>query len=96
MGGEVAAVFFDHLPGGTVHVAGPGIVAQPLPIAQYLGLGRGGHCLHSGVGAQKGFVVGEALRHAGLLEDDFRQPDGIRVAGVAPGQVALVAGVPGQ
>ena len=95
-GGEAAAVLGHYLLGGAVHVAGPRVVAQALPVAQHLGLGGGGQGVHRRVGRQEGFVVGKALGHAGLLENDFGQPNGVGVAGVAPGQVALVARVPGQ
>ena len=35
-------------------------------------------------------------RDAGLLEHDLREPDGIGIAGSTPGQIALVAVIPGE
>src|ERR1035437_6246816 len=33
---------------------------------------------------------------AGLLEHDLADPDGVRIARVAPGKIAMAAGVPGE
>ena len=87
----------DFLRGG-LQVAGPGIVAQALPLAQdIVRVGRGqagdvGEVLHP---AQ---VVPAGGFDLGLLEHDFRHPDAVRVAGSrrAPRQVAVVRVVPGQ
>ena len=39
-------------------------------------------------GFQKFIVVGNDRCHLGLLEHDFRNPDGIRVPGSSPGEVS--------
>src|SRR5690554_1990927 len=63
-------------------------------MAENLALGRGGKRLNGGIVAKKTLKIGQALRYARLLQDDFRQPDDVRIPRVAPRQVAFVALVP--
>ena len=67
-----------------------------MPVPEHLILRCSGQVLHGRVGADKVQIVRKPLLHTGLLQNDFGKPDGIRVAGVAPGQVAAVPWVPFQ
>ena len=82
--------------GGTVEVAGAGVVAETFPEfedAGQRGTGKGGG---SGKSFQPTLVVGDDGFDAGLLEHDFADPDPVGVAGPAPRQVAPVAPIPGD
>jgi len=79
-----------------MQVARPRVVAQPLPQPQhlvFLGFGQMGH---SGETFHKLLPIGHALADTGLLQNHLAQPDRVGVGGVAPGQVAPVAGIPSQ
>ena len=79
-----------HLLGGGMQVAGTTVVSQALPLAQHLILRGGGQVVHRRPAAHEALPVGTPLFDARLLQDNLRQPDGIRVAGVAPRQVSAM------
>ena len=70
------------------------VIAQPLPEFQHLVLGRGGERRNVGKTLRETEVVLHPLRHAGLLEDHFREPDPVGIARTTPRQVTTLAGVP--
>jgi endonuclease III len=82
------------LTGGGPEVAGAAVIAQPLPEFQHLVLGRGGERRNVGKTLRETEVVLHPLRHAGLLEDHFREPDPVGIARTTPRQVTTLAGVP--
>ena len=90
--GEVSQI--DNLPCGGVQVARAAVVAQSLPLAQHLVLGSGGELFYGWPAVHEAFPVGLSLLYARLLQDDFAEPDGVRVTRVAPGEVASVFGKP--
>ena len=87
---------FGDLPGGTMQVAGTGIVAESRPEGEDVRLGGGGEQFDGGEAGEEALIVRDDGCGAGLLEHDFAQPDRIRIAGGAPGQVAAAAAVPGE
>ena len=84
------------LLGGCVQVAGSGIVAQSLPEPQDFVLGGIGQVFYLGKPLHKALPIGFALDYSGLLENNFAEPDRIRIPGTAPGEVSPVLGVPVQ
>lgn len=78
----------------TVQVAGTRVVAEPLPVAQHLVFGGLRQCLHIRKTVHEAQVVLHALCYACLLEDDFGNPDAVRVGGFAPRQDTVVGFVP--
>jgi len=71
-------------------IAGTGIIAQPLPELQNIILAGSSQVFHLGIGLHKAFPIFPSLGDAGLLQDDFAEPDGIRVAGFAPRQFPAI------
>ena len=69
----------DHLR-GAVQVARAAVVAEALPQLEHIVQRRGGQRLHGGEAHQETLVVGDHGRDLRLLQHDFRQPDGVRVA----------------
>src|SRR5690606_22108758 len=76
------------------HIACPGIVAQALPVPEYLFFRRPCKVANRWVGIQKAMEIGQALLNTRLLQNNFREPDDVRIAAVPPGQVALMPGIP--
>jgi hypothetical protein len=64
------------------------IVSEPAPDGQHVIFRRGGQSLHRGETAEEAIVVVEDRSYPRLLQHDLRDPDGIRIAGSAPGQIA--------
>ena len=95
-GGEDAGMVLDDGLGGGVHHAGAAVVAEAAPEGEDGGLGRGGEGVDGGECGEEGLVFVEDGGDAGLLEHDFRDPDGVGVAGGAPGEVAAVEVEPGE
>ena len=95
-GGKDAGVVLGDGLGGGVHHAGATVVAEAAPEGEDGGLGRGGEGVDGGEGGEEGLVFVEDGGDAGLLEHDFRDPDGVGVAGGAPGEVAAVEVEPGE
>ena len=86
----------DDLLRSGVQVPGTGIIAQTLPEAHHLVFGGGRQVLNRWKTFQETFPVIHALNNAGLLEDNFTEPHGVRVLRAAPGKVPAVARVPVQ
>ncbi len=82
--GPPAPVEFDQLPGGPVEVAGPGVVAHPLPGLEHLRAGRPGERPEGGEPPDKPTVGGDRLVDPGLLEDHLGDPDPVRVRPTPP------------
>ena len=96
-GGEGSAVVADEELGGLVELAGAGVVAEAFPEFEHVLEGGGGEGGGVGEAGKKAQEVGDDGVHAGLLEHDFRDPDGVRPARLgAPGQVAGACRKPGQ
>jgi hypothetical protein len=93
---QMVLPFAEQLPGGLVQAAGPAIVAQAFPQAQHVLFLRRGEVLHRGKRGQEALEKGHHRRHLGLLEHDLADPNGIRIAGTPPGQIAAMTGKPGQ
>lgn len=91
-GGEAAEG--EHLLGGALEVAGAGVIAEAGPGGEEVGFGGGGEGGEVGEAGKEAFVIGNDSSDAGLLEHDFREPDAVGVAGVAPREVALVGEKP--
>ena len=92
--GENSMQVVGYVPGGGVEVAGAGVVAQSLPAFQHLFLGSVGQVLDGRVARDEVFVICPPLLYAGLLEDDFGQPDIVWIVRAPPGQIATVFVVP--
>jgi hypothetical protein len=95
-GGDVAGEFADDVLGGGVEEAGAAVVAEAAPEGEDLGFGCGCESMDGGEGGEEVEVFGEDGGDAGLLEHDLRDPDGVGVAGVAPGEVAPIGTEPGE
>ena len=78
--GEAAVVVGDDLPGGLVELPRAAIVAQSFPKPQDLLLIGLRQRANRGQGGQKPLEVRLDGFHLRLLEHDFAQPDGVRVA----------------
>ena len=98
--GKPAAMLRDQHPCAFVEVAGPGVVAEPLPLVQHVIELRFGESRERGPSGDEPPEIPVDGRHGGLLKHDFADPDPIRVRRRAgrrsPGQVAPVAVVPGE
>ena len=79
---------------GGVQVAGAAVVTEALPEPQDLVFRGCGKALHVRETVHETLPIGASLCNAGLLQDDFAEPDGIRVSGPPPGQVTAVIPVP--
>ena len=86
----------DNLPGGRVKVPGAGIVSETLPEAQDFVFAGFGQVLNGREALHETLPIGRPLRDSGLLEDDFAEPDGIRVLRTAPGKIPGVFCIPVQ
>jgi len=93
---ESRIVTGNDLPRGFLEVAGAGVVAESGPEAENLLLGGFGEGADIRETREEFFVVGDDGVDAGLLEHDFGEPDAVRVAGAAPGKIAVGAGEPGE
>lgn len=94
--GEPARMLLEDEPGGAAEVVETAVIAEPFP--EFAQSARVGSCEGGEVGqlAHPTFPVGLDGGHAGLLEHDLRDPDGVGIAGAAPGQVAGVVAEPTQ
>jgi hypothetical protein len=94
-GGGEATLPRPHDPAGRrEQVVGAGIVAGPLPDLQDPAHGRARERANRGERAHESLEVRGRLCDARLLEEDFRDPDPVRVPVVAPGQRPMVEAVP--
>src|SRR5690606_32923348 len=82
-----AAVPLDDLARGETEVAGPRVVAEPGPVAQYLVEGRGGQVRDLRKRFHEAQVIGNDGSHLSLLQHDLGDPHAVRVAVLLPGQV---------
>ena len=90
VGGENSVEVADDGLGGGVHIAGAAVVAEALPHLQHLFFVGFGQRFDSGKVTDEIVIIRHSLYHAGLLEDDFGNPDFVRVVGMAPRQIAAV------
>ena len=72
---------------------GFGHLGNPRQHVRFAGRGQR---LHPGIPFQKPPVIGDYRLGASLLQHDLRDPDAIRIAGTAPGQIAVSLSVPRQ
>ena len=84
----------DSDTGGCVEVAGTPVVAQPFPEFQDLLLVGCRQCRDGRERREEPLEVRHDGRDSGLLKHDLADPDAIRVAVLAPGQVAAMGGEP--
>ena len=90
IGREHAAVFGDDLLRGGVKISGARVVAETLPHPEHVGLGRGGERWEIGEAREPAFVKWEDGRDLRLLEHDFGNHDGVRIARPPPREIAPV------
>src|ERR1035437_1495872 len=81
---------------GAAQVAGARVVAEAAPQGQHVVFGGGGQGCHGGEACEEAAIVRDDGLRAGLLQHDLADPDGVRIARVAPGKIAMAAGVPGE
>ena len=94
--GQFAAVLADEELRGAMQVAGARIVAETFPQFQDAIVRCAGKRLDGGESAEPTGVVGADGVDACLLEHDFADPDAVRVAGGAPGKLAVMTTVPAR
>lgn len=92
--GELAVVLFDDALCGKMEIPGAAVIAQPLPAFQHLLFVGFGQRFHVRKVLDEVVVVVDSLRHARLLEDDFRNPDFVGVVRFPPGEFPFVLLVP--
>jgi hypothetical protein len=78
----------DNNPGCFMKITCSGIIAKTLPEFEYFLLRGFGQLKNSGKSIEEPMVIGFTLSHPGLLEDYFRHPNRIGVAGFSPGKIA--------
>ena len=86
----------DDLPGGCMQVSGAAVITQALPASEHFVFRGFGEVLYSGPFLYELLPIGLALGDAGLLQDDFTEPDGVRVFRPPPGEIAPVCSIPVQ
>jgi excinuclease ABC subunit A len=102
--GERADVFkrgwklarFDDPLGRFLEIPRPVIVTQPGPAGEQLGFRRRGERFDVWELLKEPLVVRDGGSDTRLLKHDFGDPDGVRIAGAAPGQVAFPNVVPSE
>ena len=85
---------FDEKACGSMQVARAAVIAQPFPQAQHLLFTRLGQGAKGRKRREKAVEIGYDGRDLRLLKHDLADPDGIGIASVPPGKVALMAGKP--
>ncbi len=89
-----------HVTRAGMHVARPGVIAEPLPGMQHPVEIGGGKLVYGGPAFDEAAEVGTDRRHRGLLQHDLAEPDAIRIGPFArrraPRQVAAPTIVPGE
>ena len=83
----------DH-PGSRMHIPGPAVVAQPLPILQNLLFRSRRQSRHIGKTIRETHKIIQSLRHTGLLENNFGHPDQIGILRIPPRQIPTVLLIP--
>src|ERR1700685_3518698 len=72
------------------------VVAEAAPGGEHDILGGGGQCFDSWETIDEDSVVVEYGRNAGLLQHDFAEPDAVRVARFAPGEITAMTVIPAE
>ena len=93
---DAAAEFLRNKVCRLVQHAGAAVVAETAPKREHVLLAGFGQRKHRGKAVQKGRVALNDHGHAGLLQHDLRNPDGVGVASGAPREVAPIGVVPLQ
>src|SRR5690348_16879706 len=84
----------EYLLSGFLRVASARMVDESCPEFQNAVDTSGGKRLHGGQLIHPTFEEGNHCFHLGLLEHDFRNPDGVWVPGAPPGEIAGMGAVP--
>ena len=95
-GGNVALVAAGHTLRRFMQHPRPPVVAQPAPRGQHLLLVGERQRIEGGKPGHERLVALHHHRHAGLLQHDLGDPDGVGVAAAPPRQVAPAAVIPLQ
>ena len=87
--GHAPGVFGGTYIGGALQRERAAVVAQALPFLDHIGRARRRERVNRGEMVQKPFPSGKHARHLRLLQHGFRNPNGIRIARIAPGKIAV-------
>ena len=93
---KLPTVFFHDDLRGFLQIADAGVIAETFPELVDLGRRRFGRHLNRRQFAQPAVPEWNDRFHLRLLQHDFGDPDGVRIARAAPRQVARVRGEPVQ
>ena len=85
---------FDDFLRRRLEVARARIVTEAFPELEHTFGFSKGEFLKSGEGTHPAFPIGDDGSHLRLLQHDFRNPNGVRIARAPPRQVACMAGIP--
>ena len=88
------ARFFDDGFSATVKITRPRIISEALPCLQNVRFSRSGKRAESGEASQPPIIVRDDGCDLRLLKHDFGNEDGIGIASLAPGKIALVVTEP--
>ena len=94
VGRQAAVVILHNQPGSLAQPPDSRVIAQAGPKAQDGLLACAREFVNGGQGSQPSFPIRDDGGGLGLLEHDFADPNGVRVAGAAPREIACVGGVP--
>ncbi len=95
--GDDAGMALDDELGGSMEVAGSGVIAEAGPEVEYLIEVGGGEGVDGRETRHKTFVVRHDGGDLGLLEHDFGDPDSVRGGVLLPGQLFAAVGIePGE
>jgi len=94
--GHDAAMFEDDGLSGFVEHACTAVVAEAAPKGEHILLIGFSEGLNGGKALEESGITFHDHSDPGLLEHDFRDPDGIWIRGMPPGEITLVAVVPGE
>jgi hypothetical protein len=75
-------------------MAGAGIVATAFPNLQHIIYGSGGQSFYRGKGLQKAQKIRPNRFDLSLLQEDFTDPDRVRILRVPPGKITKVIMIP--
>ena len=81
---------------GEAQIARARVVAEAAPQREHVVFGGGGQGCDRGEAFEEALVVRDDRLGARLLQHDLADPDAVRIARVAPGKIAMAAGVPGE
>ena len=90
------ATHLHHLLSCLMQISRSAVIAQALPFAQHLILRGSCQVFHRWPSLHKAFPVRSSLFDARLLQDNFRQPDGVCILRLTPGQRPSVLAKPLQ